>query len=260
MTTCPHCSAPLTRADVEECGHCGVVTPFGVAARQARAAKEEQARAANQQRSEAEAARLRQIANREVAQLGKWSVLSSVVGVALCCAFPVGPALGIYFGSRARKLALERGVPNVGGGMAGTIIGYAGLLLAVAVWVGVGVMAVVESRHKAELRAMITPGDALDLKSACALTELELIETHYESYASTLDYECSGLAELEVKGKEAILRGSRFTREGKRVELVSCLKLGSAWAVKQLRDDEDCAAPPPDTKKKKSDGKNKHLE
>ena len=236
MTTCPHCSAPLTRADVEECGHCGVVTPFGVAARQARAAKEEQARAANQQRSEAEAARLRQIANREVAQLGKWSVLSSVVGVALCCAFPVGPALGIYFGSRARKLALERGVPNVGGGMAGTIIGYAGLLLAVAVWVGVGVMAVVESRHKAELRALITPGDALDLKSACALTE------------------------LEVKGKEAILRGSRFTREGKRVELVSCLKLGSAWAVKQLRDDEDCAAPPPDTKKKKSDGKNKHLE
>ena len=42
------------------------MTPFGIAARQARAAKEEQAKAASQQRSDAETARLRQVASREV--------------------------------------------------------------------------------------------------------------------------------------------------------------------------------------------------
>lgn len=247
MTTCSHCSAPL-KEDLEQCGHCGIVTPFGIAARQARAAKEEQAKAANQQRSDAETARLRQIAAREVEQYGKWSVISSLLGIILCCVFPVGPALGIYFGLRARTLARERGVPNVGGGAAGTIIGYAGIALAVMTWIGAGVMGVVESRRKTELKAMITPGETLDLKTACAVTELELLETHYEGYYNGNDFECDGIAVFEVNGKEAVLRGSRFTKESKRIELISCLKLGSSWTVKQLRPDEDCNAPPPEKK------------
>ncbi|MBL8912452.1 MAG: hypothetical protein JNM17_17300 [Archangium sp.] len=253
MTTCGHCSAPL-KDDLEMCGHCGTVTPFGIAQRQARAAKQEQAQAANQQRSDAEATRLRQVAMREVEQYGKWSVISSLLGIILCCIFPVGPALGIYFGLKARALARERGVPNVGGGAAGTIIGYAGIALAIMTWVGAGVMQVMESKRKEELRMQITKGETLDLKSACALTELELLETRYEGYITGNDFECDGLAEFEVKGKEAVLHGARFTRESKRIELISCLKLsGSSWTVKQLRPDEDCDAPPPEKKKDDDD-------
>ena len=92
----------------------------------------------------------------------------------------------------------------------------------------------------------------LDVKTACALTELELLETHYDDFTTLEDLECTTTAALEQNGDEAVLRDLRFEKsDRKKVELVSCLHYLNKWSVAQLRADDDCSAPKDNQKKLK---------
>ena len=249
MTTCENCRAPLSD-DLEKCSHCGSITARGIALRAERQRQEEQARAAERERANATADAQRRAAMAEVDKLGKWSLIAALVGTILCCVFPVGPALGVYFSRRAGALAKQHGLTSAGLGPLGFIVSLVGLGLAVFVWIGAGVMSFNESQRKAALRAEIGSAETLDLKTACALTELELLETHYEDYISTEDFECAGVAELAVDGKRALLRGGRFTKDQQRIEVFACLEQRSGWVVEHLRHDADCDGARPEPKQK----------
>ena len=244
MQKCPNCSAPLMDL-VEQCTHCGTITPRGVEARQARAAQTDADRRAAEQRSAMDTARARAAAQLDVDSAGKWAIISSLVGTVVCCFFPVGPVVGIIFGLRARRLATQHGLPGASLGTAGLTFGAIGLALSVMLWIAGGVMMVKENQHKAELKAQLGNVSAaqLDLQTACALTELELIDSHYEEYSSLDDLECTTTADIEQNGQEALLRDVHFLKGPKKVEVFACLRHRTKWTVHQVRGDEDCSAP-----------------
>lgn len=249
MVKCANCSAPI-KEDLEQCGFCGSITALGIAAKASRDKQAQAASQAAQQRSaiDAQAAKLR--AQGEIDQSGKWALISSIVGTVVCCLFPVGPVMGIVFGLRARRLAAQHGLHGASLGTAGLSIGILGVALAVFVWVGAGVMSVLENRHKSELRARLGSSETLDLNTACILTELELMETRYEGFSALTDFECTTTGDLAVNGREAVLTDTHFDNSGTRKAVVSCLQLKSKWTVKQLRADEDCSDVKPGAKAK----------
>ena len=63
----------------------------------------------------------------------------------------------------------------------------------------------------------------LDLKTACALTELELLETKFEGYSSLDDFECGPSSDLDLNGDEALLSGVHFLKSERRVPVFACL-------------------------------------
>jgi len=244
MKNCTTCTAPLKDV-TEPCPFCGTLGPEALAAKQAREAKQEAEQQAAQQRAAFSAARERAQAQGEVDQAGKRALWASLVGIGVCCFFPIGPILGVVFGLRSRRLAAQHGLLAPTSGTAGLAFGVFGLVLAVGLWIVAGVMQVKESGRKAELKRVIGEAQVLDLKTACALAELETIVTHYQGYSALDDFECDHTGELEVDGDSAVLTGVHFTNGGKRIELVGCFSHGSRWSVKQLRGDTDCLAPPP---------------
>ena len=255
MQKCSNCSAPLQDL-VEQCTFCGTVTERGVQARHARASQTDaerraSAQAAAQQQA-AELARARTSAQLEVESSGKWALIASLVGL-VCCLVPIGPVLAILFGLRARRLAHRLGLPNSSLATAGLTIGVAGAVLSVLTWVGVGVTMVKESKRKAELTAELgkVTNRKLELETACALTELELIETRYEDFSALEPFDCKARGELEVKGEAAVLRELSFKKSGPKVGLVSCLRYRKQWSVHQVRADDDCEEPPVAPKKMK---------
>ncbi len=236
MQKCPNCSAPLGD-DLEQCKFCGSTTDRGAAAKRSREAA---------QVNDAASARARglALAQPEIQKAGKWAVLSSSIGTVVCCLLPIGPVLGIVFGLRARRLAQQHGLPYPAQGTLGLALGMLGVTLALFMWVGVAAVSIQEQRHKRALEAQLPPGETLDLKSACALTELELISARYQGFTSLDDFECEKTGDLAIDGRTAVLSDTRFTKGGQRTEVFSCLQLKSRWSVKQVRGDDDCSAAP----------------
>lgn len=252
MQKCPNCSAPLQDL-VEQCTHCGTITPRGVEVRQARAEQTDADRHAAAQRSAMDTARARAAAQLDVDSAGKWAVLSSLIGTVVCCFFPIGPVVGIIFGVRARRLATQHGLPGASLGTAGLTFGAMGLALSAVLWIAGGVMIVKEDQHKAALKARLgnVSAQQLDLQTACALTELELIDSRYEEFTSFEDLECTTTADIEQNGQEALVRGVYFVKGDQKVEVFVCLRHHHKWSVHQVRDDEDCSASKKAPKKKR---------
>ena len=150
-------------------------------------------------------------------------------------------------------MAEQHGLPGAALGTAGLAFGAIGVVLAVTSWIAVGVMAVQENKHRAELHAQLgnLTDTKLELKTACALTELEMIERRYEDFSSMDDFECAATGDLEVTGEAAVLRDLHFKKSEKSVELVSCLRYRNKWSVHQVRADDDCDAAKEPQKKAK---------
>lgn len=244
MKACATCNAPLKDV-TQPCPFCGTVGPDALAARQAQEAQRQAAERAAQQQSQAESVRAQANARPEIERSGRWALASALAGTVVCCPFPVGGVLGIVFGLRARRLAKDHGLPPPTMGTIGLGAGVAGILLAVGVWSLAGVMMVKENHRKAELRAAAGDGATLDVRGACALAELELIDRRYQGYTVMDDFECEHVADLELRDDEAVLRGARFAKKDGPVDVVACLTHHSRWTVKQVRGDDDCSAPPP---------------
>jgi hypothetical protein len=247
MTPCRHCSAPIAD-DAETCQFCGFITARGVALKDARAQREE-AEAKQQQfaqTAQAQAARLS--AQAEASRVNQASLLWSILGTVLCCVFPVGPVVGLIYALKARGLGKTHGFSPPLGGL---IVSVAGLLVAGSLWTMLGVMAVKEQTRKTELRKAIGSAEVLDLKTACRLAELELLQTDYEGFDVFSDIDCDSTGDLEADGSEATLRDVRFIKSTEPTPFVACFRRNAThWVVKQLRADEDCDAPPPPPKKK----------
>ena len=244
MQKCSNCSAPL-QDNIEQCGFCGTLTDRGVQARQERALKGDAERHAAEQRAAVDQVRARQAAQYSVDSAGRWAFWSSVLGALLCCFVPAGSVMGIIFGMRARGLAAQHRLPGAGLGTTGLVFGVIGLVASMMMWIAVGVMMVNESRHKKALQASLgdLTAQQLDLKTACALTELELLETKFEGYSSLDDFECGPSSDLDLNGDEALLSGVRFLKSERRVPVFACLHRKNKWSVQQLRGDDDCSAP-----------------
>lgn len=258
MYRCSTCNAPSNEQS-ETCTFCGTVTAHGLALRAERAraqeesAKQKRALEQEQQRREllaASAAKGRAL--QEInASIGR-SVLLSTVGLFMCC-LPVGPIIGLLMakGARARAAALSPADP--GKGFVALVIAIVCLVASLAAWSGLGLMFKAEAERKAELRAVIAKDPAnpqLGIATACALTELELLNSSYERYNHlNNDFVCGG--KLEQDGELARLTGSHFIREQKHVDVVACFEHGQVWSVKQVRADDDCTAPPPLSEKRK---------
>jgi hypothetical protein len=252
MQKCTNCSAPLQDL-VEQCTFCGTLTDRGVQVRQQQAMKGDAERHAAEQRAAADQVRARQAAQSSVDSAGRWALYSSLLGSLLCCFVPVGPVLGIVFGMRARGLAAQHRLAGAGLGTTGLVFGVVGLVCSMTLWIAAGVMMVNENKHRGELKAALGDLTAhqLELRSACALTELELLDTRYEGYSSLDDFECgSSTSDLELNGDEAVLRGVQFVKGQRRVPVVACLHHRNKWSVKQLRGDDDCSAPKEATPRK----------
>lgn len=252
MQKCSNCSAPL-QDSVEQCGFCGTLTDRGAQLKQQRAVQDDAARHAAEQRAAADQVRARQAAQYSVDSAGRWALYSSLLGSMLCCFVPVGSIMGIVFGMRARGLAAQHRIPSAGMGTAGLVIGVIGLVGSIMMWIAVGVMMVNESRHKKELQASLgdLTAQQVDLKTACALTELELLESKFEGYSSIDDFECGPSSDLDLSGDEAVLSGVHFLKGEQRVQVFACLHRKNKWSVQQLRGDDDCSAPPKEEKPRK---------
>lgn len=251
MQKCPNCSAPL-KEEIERCTFCGSLTTHGLEAKQARAAQEEHERRSAAQRSVEEAAAARSRAQPEVDQAGKWALLSSIIGTVVCCMVPIGPVMGIVFGLRARKLAQEHGLPNPSAASAGLTVGALGIVLSVVMWVAVAVVAVKENSQREHLKrqlASVTNAE-LDLKTACALAELELMDAQYEGFTALEAFDCVATADVEQDGETALLRDAHFANGGQKIPVFACLRFHTKWTVQQVRGDDDCSAAPPPPKKK----------
>jgi hypothetical protein len=244
MQKCPNCSAPLQDL-VEQCNFCGTTTDRGVEVRQRKEQQSEADRRLAQERSVKEEGAARARAQPEVDAAGKWALVASLVGMVVCCFFPVGPVMGIVFGLRSRRLAQQYGLPGATLGTAGLALGVLGLGLAVAMWILVAVMGVQESKHKLELKAQLQNVTAtqLDLKTACALTELELLSSRYQEFTNLEEFECAVTGDLEQNGEDAVLRDTHFVKNSHQVEVFTCFHYRKKWTVSQVRGDDDCSAP-----------------
>jgi hypothetical protein len=256
---CPNCHAPITD-DAESCGHCGTVTERGQELRKKRLASEAEAK----QRAEKDAfaSRVRQIG--EVTAAANRALAVSLLGLLACC-LPAGPIAGIVMAQGARQKAQTLGVSpgRAAVALAVAVVSLAGSLF---LWGLIGVIAKQEADRKRELHAVIAKeatGETLSAAGACALLELELMNSKYEGFDSFND-ELSCPGEVVPHGTaEAKLLGSHFTKAKGRVDVVACFHRSGAWAVKQLRADDNCDAPapqpPPPTSPSKGDrGKATH--
>lgn len=243
MQNCPHCSAPLSD-DLEKCTFCGQTTLAGVRRKEAE-------RAAATQRAEQHDARALENAKVELATASKWALGGAVLGW-LCCMLPVGSVAGIFFGLRARRLAQQHHLPGSTMATASLALSVASLCASVALWIGAGVLTAQERERIAELKGQLgnVAAAQLDETTACALTELALLDEKYEGYSNGSDLQCAGTAVLEQTEQKALLRDVRFSSGSDRVQVFSCLEYRAKWKVQQLRGDEDCSAPPPEPKSK----------
>ncbi len=243
MTPCRHCSAPIGD-DAESCQFCGMITARGVALKDARTAKQEAEAHARASAEAANAQSKAQSAQAEASRANQTGLLWGILGTILCCVFPVGPIVGLIHGLKARSLAKAHGFSAPLGSL---VVAGLGLSASTAIWILMGVMAAKEESRKTELRKVIGAAETLDLKTACALTELELFQTDYQGFGPFVDFECEATGDLEVDGDKATLRELRFDKsKQERTTFVACFHRNSAhWTVKQLRPDDDCDAPPP---------------
>lgn len=251
MKSCATCNAPLKDV-TEPCPFCGTLGPDALEARRAKEAQREADERAAKQQSQAESVRAQVNAQPEVERSAKWSLLSSLLGTVLCCPLPIGGVMGIVFGLRARRLAKEHQLPAPLLGTLGLGGGVAGIVFAIAMWILAAGMMVRENERKKELRAVVGEATTLDVRRACALAELELLDRHYEGFGVFDDFDCEHVADLELKGDEAVLSGGRFQNKDGPVDVVTCFTQHGHWKVKQVRGDADCDAPPPEPQSKSS--------
>lgn len=244
MTPCRHCSAPIGD-DAESCQFCGMITARGVAMKDARAAKAEVEAKERAVAQTVDARSKALAAQAEASKANQTGLLWAILGTILCCIFPIGPVVGLVHALRARGLGKVHGFTAP---LSAMVVSTLGLGFALMMWVLMGVMAVKESSRKSELRKVIGAAETLDLKTACALTELELFQIDYQGFGPFMDFDCEATGALEVRDDQAVMRALHFDKSSKeRIAFVACFQRNAAhWSVKQLRPDEDCDAPPPE--------------
>jgi hypothetical protein len=239
MQRCTSCHAPLEDERVP-CTYCGALGPAAQAQRREQRAAEE---ADWQRRDLLELEREHAEYARAVASMesvATHSLLWSTAGALLCC-LPVGPLLGLLAARRARRLASELGLLAPARATWGLGLGAAGLLLTTGLWGGAGWMLKLDLARKAQLESVVeaaAEAESLEPATACALTELELLETDFDGYSVLDDFLCDGRP--EIQGEQAVLHGLRFRNGSTTVDFVACLKRGRRWSVDALRLGDSC--------------------
>ena len=246
MLRCANCNGPL-QDDTEVCSFCGTLTPVGVTAKQRRLARDdiEQRSARQRQVVEGEAAKAR--AHLDIEKVGKTAMIASLVGIVACCVLPIGPAIGIVLGSRARRVAKQHGLHNTGNATLGLTVGWLGVALAASLWVLMVVLSVQENNRKALLRSQLTDVSAasLGLPTACALVELELIDLKFQGFASYDEYVCQATGSVTQNGDAAELRDTSFTKDSKKIQVVGCfVRHGGRWSLKKVDPLGECSGGP----------------
>jgi hypothetical protein len=243
VTRCPQCNAPLVD-DVESCIFCGTLTEAGRRVRSERATQQKLEAQLAQQRASMTAQSEQSRATQEIARAGTRAILWSVLGLLACC-LPIGPIVGLVMSRGAAQLAKKHGLDSSRATL-GLAVSASCLLICVGMWIFIVVLGVKESNHKAELLSVVEAGagkPALSAPTACALAELELMETKFGDFSyANHDFHCS--SDLTLKGDDARLLGSYFMKESKRVPVVACFHKTARWSVQQLRSNDACNAPP----------------
>jgi len=237
MVSCPRCGANIDPSALA-CPYCQTQTLYGKqyaeqqAAYQYHAAQADQARAAHE-RAQRQAA---------LGKKAQHAMLWSLGGTLLCC-FPAA-IIGLVMGLNVKSAAKRENAVAPGTSTVAVVFGVVALVL-------FGVMLVLYIRDSratdariAVLQAQVDAGrdaERVDLRLACALTELELLK---EGFAGTSGlnisgFECNG--KLEQNGERAVLSDVRFrTSSDERHDVAACLTRGGRWSVKELRKDGSC--------------------
>lgn len=244
MQRCGNCNAPIPD-DAESCQFCSTETERGRRLRLERAQRLEVEQREAQRKADQAAAASRSRALAEASGAANRSLMWSLLGLLACC-LPLGPIIGIVTARRAKELAVQGGT-STGHAHVALGVGIACALLSVAGWSTIALIARAEANRKTELEVLIAKGvgdAALTSATACALTELELMNSKYRDY----DWLNTGLTcgtQLTVTGSEAVLEGSHFTKDQQRVPVVACFHRGDRWGIAQVRPDARCDQPPP---------------
>lgn len=238
MQRCSTCNAPLADA-APSCPYCGALTPAGSAEHVAKIQAEYAEKARAKQSAHEQAKAQASAADRRLESLSTHALVWSLVGPLVCC-LPLGSGAAVVLGRKARALAASSGKPAPGRATAGVVLGAVGLALCLLTWGGVGWLLKAEAARKAELRALLSrePQEALSLERACALVELELLETGYGEYSVLDDFSCDGTVEL--RGAKAVLLDARVSKGRERKAVFGCLERQGRWKVAQLRADAEC--------------------
>lgn len=230
MNPCPNCGAQVS-LDALECPFCHSATKRGVELKDAELRREEEARAA----ATAQAAKtFGDTLKKSADQAFVWSL----VGLA-CCAVPFPALVALVLARRSTREAREKNIPVPSRLALANVLGWVGLAIGVAVWIGAAIQLAGEHRRAQELRTTLDQTAAaatLDQATACALVELRLLERGYGTFHGARQAECAG--KLSVEGEKARLGEVvvRIPVEGKSREerVTACFARGERWLVTDL--------------------------
>lgn len=242
MLSCQNCGAQV-EPNSPKCEFCGALTAGGIWQQHDEQRREREQEQAAQAQAHHQAAqehhhRLRQ--EQALKSSASSALIWSIVGAVLCC-IPIPAVVALVMSLRVRAEAKRMSVPWPTNGIAALGIS----VLSILAFVGLIVNSVLEDQARDErigaLESKANKGSKkkkLKLDTACALVEIELLQTTFEGQAgSNLDtVKCPG--DLKVKGKSAKLDDIHAQYNQKKVRLVACFKRGSKWSVDELGTEE----------------------
>jgi hypothetical protein len=164
----------------------------------------------------------------------------SLIGLVTCC-FPIACVVGVVQGVRSWMLARKRGLTKPASGVAGLILGLAGLTLSAVMWAWFGYDMMQQQMEKERIQKRIARGalaEKLDQRTACDLLKLEIIDTNYEGAYVWSGYKCDG--RLEQDGPRAVLHDAKVSVDNKMRPVFGCFSRGERWFVQEIRPDADC--------------------
>jgi hypothetical protein len=242
MHRCERCGG-LVQDQIPACPYCGAITPFGAQVQSA-AAMTSHARA--QQELAQEQKRHAQ-AMTALARTAWASLIVSVLGLVTCC-LPLASLLAIALGLRAAFVARKHKLTLPAAGVVGILLGVVGIVSAVGFWIFFGVDQYYEEQLKRELWRRIGNGDTAQVlaqPTACAMAELELLETSHRGYTRSHEVRCHG--KLTVTGETAVLHDLMVRGSGDSYRAFVCFKRGAKWMVAEIRADAACGSEPATT-------------
>jgi hypothetical protein len=241
MVKCANCGADV-EPTAEKCGYCGATTDYGVKLAQQRDYQRQQQQQWQQQQQYQQQQQQRGRASEATQTDATNALWWSIAGLLVCC-FPAS-VIGLVLSLRSRKLAAKHGLLVPGRSTLALVISGLGLALSAVgmVWFTIDQWQLGNRRD--ELAKVVAKGaghDTIDQKTACALVELELLESGYQGKSGALidGFKCTG--KLEQSGDLARIDRVRFKADSAQHEHVACLRRGARWDFLDFRDlDESC--------------------